>query len=92
MSVILKGTLKLWANYVKGYSRRFFVLTTDTLEYYHSSKEQHKGKKFHLTCVSIVDLSKEGQARLDTGTRVLDLKFRDEKEKKIWIENIEKAK
>lgn len=42
--------------------------------------------------INIVKTNKHAVARLNTGTRELRIKFKDDKEKQLWLENISKAK
>nr|XP_036849269.1 oxysterol-binding protein 2 isoform X1 [Manis javanica] len=88
-----KGWLLKWTNYLKGYQRRWFVLSNGLLSYY-----RNQGEMAH-TCRGTINLS---TAHFDTedscgivlnsGARTYHLKAGSEAERQQWITALELAK
>ncbi|GAB5579205.1 oxysterol-binding protein 2 isoform X1 [Prionailurus iriomotensis] len=88
-----KGWLLKWTNYLKGYQRRWFVLSNGLLSYY-----RNQGEMAH-TCRGTINLS---TAHFDTedscsivltsGARTYHLKASSEVERQQWITALELAK
>ncbi|KAM8817085.1 oxysterol-binding protein 2 isoform 2-T2 [Rhynchonycteris naso] len=88
-----KGWLLKWTNYLKGYQRRWFVLSNGLLSYY-----RNHGEMAH-TCRGTINLS---TAHFDTedscgilltsGARTYHLKASSEVERQQWITALELAK
>ncbi|KAM9621878.1 oxysterol-binding protein 2 isoform 2-T2 [Trichechus inunguis] len=88
-----KGWLLKWTNYLKGYQRRWFVLSNGLLSYY-----RNQGEMAH-TCRGTINLS---TAHIDTedscnilltsGARTYHLKASSEVERQQWITTLELAK
>ncbi|EPY81062.1 hypothetical protein CB1_000760016 [Camelus ferus] len=88
-----KGWLLKWTNYLKGYQRRWFVLSNGLLSYY-----RNQGEMAH-TCRGTINLS---TAHFDTedscgivltsGAKTYHLKAGSEVERQQWITALELAK
>ncbi|XP_006894856.1 PREDICTED: oxysterol-binding protein 2 isoform X1 [Elephantulus edwardii] len=88
-----KGWLLKWTNYLKGYQRRWFVLSNGLLSYY-----RNQGEMAH-TCRGTINLS---TAHIDTedscnilltsGARTYHLKAGSEVERQQWVTALELAK
>ncbi|KAM7051425.1 oxysterol-binding protein 2 isoform 3-T3 [Molossus nigricans] len=88
-----KGWLLKWTNYLKGYQRRWFVLSNGLLSYY-----RNQGEMAH-TCRGTINLS---TAHFDTedacgimltsGARTYHFKASSEVERQQWITALELAK
>ncbi|XP_006869316.1 PREDICTED: oxysterol-binding protein 2 isoform X1 [Chrysochloris asiatica] len=88
-----KGWLLKWTNYLKGYQRRWFVLSNGLLSYY-----RNQGEMAH-TCrgtinLSMVHIDTEDSCNilLTSGARTYHLKASSEVERQQWITALELAK
>ncbi|XP_012376223.2 oxysterol-binding protein 2 isoform X2 [Dasypus novemcinctus] len=89
----VKGWLLKWTNYLKGYQRRWFVLSNGLLSYY-----RNQGEMAH-TCrgtiiLSTVHIEAEDTCSivLSSGARTYHLKASSEVERQQWITTLELAK
>ncbi|KXJ06033.1 oxysterol-binding protein 1 [Exaiptasia diaphana] len=89
-----RGWLLKWTNYIKGYQRRWFVLSNGLLSYYRSQAEMAH------TCRGTINLA---GAFIDTedacsfvisngGTQVFHLRASSEVERQRWVTALELAK
>ncbi|XP_019498680.1 PREDICTED: oxysterol-binding protein 2 isoform X2 [Hipposideros armiger] len=88
-----KGWLLKWTNYLKGYQRRWFVLSNGLLSYY-----RNQGEMAH-TCRGTINLSTTHFDTEDScgiiltsGARTYHLKTSSEVERQQWITALELAK
>ncbi|XP_039717684.1 oxysterol-binding protein 2 isoform X1 [Pteropus medius] len=88
-----KGWLLKWTNYLKGYQRRWFVLSNGLLSYY-----RNQGEMAH-TCRGTINLSTSHfetedscSIVLTSGARTYHLKASSEVERQQWITALELAK
>ncbi|XP_016054125.1 PREDICTED: oxysterol-binding protein 2, partial [Miniopterus natalensis] len=88
-----KGWLLKWTNYLKGYQRRWFVLSNGLLSYY-----RNQGEMAH-TCRGTINLSTAHFETEDAcgilltcGARTYHLKASSEVERQQWITALELAK
>lgn len=91
MSILLKGTLRKWTGIVKGYSKRYFILKTDSIEYYPNRNKLRSGKKFNLSTTEIIEANRDLIIQLSTGSAIISIKFCSEEEKKRWLTMLERA-
>lgn len=59
MNVLIKGEVKKWINFIKGWSKRYFILREDVLEYYDNIKRTGKSKKIHLNVIDFKDTERD---------------------------------
>uniref|UniRef100_H2ZFT6 PH domain-containing protein n=1 Tax=Ciona savignyi TaxID=51511 RepID=H2ZFT6_CIOSA len=89
-----KGWLWKWTNYIKGYQRRWFVLSNGLLSYYRSQAEMAH------TCRGTINLAGSFIVTEDScnfmisngGTQTFHLKASSEVERQRWITALELAK
>uniref|UniRef100_A0A8C1WFD1 Oxysterol-binding protein n=1 Tax=Cyprinus carpio TaxID=7962 RepID=A0A8C1WFD1_CYPCA len=89
-----KGWLFKWTNYIKGYQRRWFVLSNGLLSYYRSQAEMGH------TCRGTINLATANITVEDScnfvisngGTQTYHLKASSEVERQRWITALELAK
>uniref|UniRef100_A0A9J7ZIM5 Oxysterol-binding protein n=1 Tax=Cyprinus carpio carpio TaxID=630221 RepID=A0A9J7ZIM5_CYPCA len=89
-----KGWLFKWTNYIKGYQRRWFVLSNGLLSYYRTQAEMRH------TCRGTINLATANIAVEDScnfvisngGTQTYHLKASSEVERQRWITALELAK
>ncbi|XP_037673055.1 oxysterol-binding protein 2 isoform X2 [Choloepus didactylus] len=88
-----RGWLLKWTNYLKGYQRRWFVLSNGLLSYY-----RNQGEMAH-TCRGTINLSTAHIEAEDScsivlscGARTYHLKASSEVERQQWITTLELAK
>ncbi|XP_058877865.1 oxysterol-binding protein 1-like isoform X1 [Acipenser ruthenus] len=89
-----KGWLFKWTNYIKGYQRRWFVLSNGLLSYYRTQAEMGH------TCRGTINLATANITVEDTcnfiisngGTQTYHLKASSEVERQRWITALELAK
>ncbi|KAI2668139.1 Oxysterol-binding protein 1 [Labeo rohita] len=89
-----KGWLFKWTNYIKGYQRRWFVLSNGLLSYYRTQAEMGH------TCRGTINLATANIAVEDScnfvisngGTQTYHLKASSEVERQRWITALELAK
>jgi len=90
----MKGWLLKWTNYIKGYQRRWFVLSKGVLSYYRNSTE------INHTCRGTISLHGALIHTVDSctfvisngGTQTFHIKTANEVERQSWVTLLELAK
>ncbi|XP_039948871.1 oxysterol-binding protein 1 [Bactrocera neohumeralis] len=90
----MKGWLMKWTNYIKGYQRRWFVLSRGVLSYYRSQAEMNH------TCRGTISLHGALIHTVDSctfvisngGTQTFHIKAANEVERQSWVTALELAK
>uniref|UniRef100_A0A9L0RIG2 Oxysterol binding protein 2 n=1 Tax=Equus caballus TaxID=9796 RepID=A0A9L0RIG2_HORSE len=89
----LKGWLLKWTNYLKGYQRRWFVLSNGLLSYYRNQDEMaHTCRGTINLCTAHFDKEDSCGIMLTNGARTYHLKASSEVERQHWITTLELAK
>jgi len=91
MTILLKGIVRKWEGLVKGWSKRYFILKEDCIEYYPSHKKLRKGKKFDLKTTDIIDCTRDLVIQMSTSKGIITIKFCTDKEKAVWLRGLENA-
>uniref|UniRef100_A0A5F8GHA2 Oxysterol-binding protein n=1 Tax=Monodelphis domestica TaxID=13616 RepID=A0A5F8GHA2_MONDO len=88
-----KGWLFKWTNYLKGYQRRWFVLSNGLLTYYRNQKEMTYNCRGTINLSTAhFDIEDSCNILLSYGGRTYHLKARSEKERQQWFSALELAK
>ncbi|XP_036323400.1 oxysterol-binding protein 1 [Rhagoletis pomonella] len=90
----MKGWLMKWTNYIKGYQRRWFVLSRGVLSYYRNQAEMNH------TCRGTISLHGALIHTVDSctfvisngGTQTFHIKAANEVERQSWVTALELAK
>ncbi|KAG9487841.1 hypothetical protein GDO78_007569 [Eleutherodactylus coqui] len=88
-----KGWLFKWTNYLKGYQRRWFVLSNGLLSYYRTQAEMaHTCRGTINLSTAHIDTEDSCNIVLSNGGRTYHLKASCEVERQRWITALELAK
>ncbi|MBN3272843.1 OSBP2 protein, partial [Polyodon spathula] len=88
-----KGWLFKWTNYIKGYQRRWFVLSNGLLSYYRTQAEMaHTCRGTINLAMAHIDTEDSCNIVLTSGGRSYHLKASSEVERQRWITALELAK
>ncbi|XP_055847100.1 oxysterol-binding protein 1 isoform X1 [Episyrphus balteatus] len=95
----MKGWLLKWTNYLKGYQRRWFVLSNGVLSYYRKSNSRNQAEMAH-TCRGTISLHGALIHTVDSctfvisngGTQTFHIKAANEVERQSWVTALELAK
>ncbi|KAG5840329.1 hypothetical protein ANANG_G00187650 [Anguilla anguilla] len=88
-----KGWLFKWTNYLKGYQRRWFVLSNGLLSYYRTQAEMaHTCRGTINLATAHIDTEDACNIVLSSGGRTYHLKAGSEVERQRWITALELAK
>ncbi|XP_045145489.1 oxysterol-binding protein 2-like [Echinops telfairi] len=88
-----KGWLLKWTNYLKGYQRRWFVLSNGLLSYYRNQDEMaHTCRGTINLSTTHIDTEDSCNILLTSGARTYHLKASSEVERQQWITALELAK
>ncbi|KAK1792211.1 hypothetical protein P4O66_012167 [Electrophorus voltai] len=92
-SDIYKGWLFKWTNYLKGYQRRWFVLSNGLLSYYRTQAEMaHTCRGTINLAAAHIDTEDTCNIMLSSGGRTYHLKASTEVERQRWVTALELAK
>ncbi|XP_039188441.1 oxysterol-binding protein 2 isoform X2 [Crotalus tigris] len=88
-----KGWLFKWTNYLKGYQRRWFVLSNGLLSYYRTQAEMaHTCRGTINLSMAHIDTEDSCNILLSNGGRTYHLKASSEVERQRWVTALELAK
>uniref|UniRef100_A0A3B3UL64 Oxysterol-binding protein n=1 Tax=Poecilia latipinna TaxID=48699 RepID=A0A3B3UL64_9TELE len=88
-----KGWLFKWTNYLKGYQRRWFVLSNGLLSYYRTQAEMaHTCRGTINLATAHIDTEDACNIVLSSGGRTYHLKASTEVERQRWVTALELAK
>ncbi|XP_061907322.1 oxysterol-binding protein 2 isoform X1 [Entelurus aequoreus] len=88
-----KGWLFKWTNYLKGYQRRWFVLSNGLLSYYRTQAEMaHTCRGTINLATAHIDTEDACNVVLSSGGRTYHLKASTEVERQRWVTALELAK
>uniref|UniRef100_A0A673KLT6 Oxysterol-binding protein n=1 Tax=Sinocyclocheilus rhinocerous TaxID=307959 RepID=A0A673KLT6_9TELE len=88
-----KGWLFKWTNYIKGYQRRWFVLSNGLLSYYRTQAEMaHTCRGTINLATAHIDTEDACNIVLSSGGRTYHLKASTEVERQRWVTALELAK
>ncbi|KAM9446469.1 oxysterol-binding protein 2 isoform 2-T2 [Clarias gariepinus] len=88
-----KGWLFKWTNYLKGYQRRWFVLSNGLLSYYRTQAEMaHTCRGTINLATAHIDTDDTCNMMLSSGGRTYHLKAATEVERQKWVTALELAK
>ncbi|XP_061458628.1 oxysterol-binding protein 2 isoform X2 [Rhineura floridana] len=88
-----KGWLFKWTNYLKGYQRRWFVLSNGLLSYYRTQAEMaHTCRGTINLSTAHIDTEDSCNIVLSNGGRAYHLKAHSEVERQRWVTALELAK
>ncbi|XP_014863392.1 PREDICTED: oxysterol-binding protein 2-like isoform X3 [Poecilia mexicana] len=88
-----KGWLFKWTNYLKGYQRRWFVLSNGLLSYYRTQAEMaHTCRGTINLATAHIDTEDSCNIVLSSGGRTYHLKASTEVERQRWVTALELAK
>ncbi|XP_076854111.1 oxysterol-binding protein 2 isoform X1 [Brachyhypopomus gauderio] len=88
-----KGWLFKWTNYLKGYQRRWFVLSNGLLSYYRTQAEMaHTCRGTINLATAHIDTEDTCNIVLSSGGRTYHLKASTEVERQRWVTALELAK
>ncbi|CAL8342948.1 unnamed protein product [Lota lota] len=88
-----KGWLFKWTNYLKGYQRRWFVLSNGLLSYYRTQAEMaHTCRGTINLATAHIDTEDACNIVLSSGGRTYHLKASSEVERQRWVTALELAK
>ncbi|XP_036383972.1 oxysterol-binding protein 2 isoform X1 [Megalops cyprinoides] len=88
-----KGWLFKWTNYLKGYQRRWFVLSNGLLSYYRTQAEMaHTCRGTINLATAHIDTEDACNIVLSSGGRTYHLKAGSEVERQRWVTALELAK
>ncbi|NWV00813.1 OSBP2 protein, partial [Upupa epops] len=88
-----KGWLFKWTNYLKGYQRRWFVLSNGLLSYYRTQAEMaHTCRGTINLSTAHIDTEDSCNIVLSSGGRTYHLKANSEVERQRWVTALELAK
>ncbi|XP_041079042.1 oxysterol-binding protein 2-like isoform X6 [Polyodon spathula] len=88
-----KGWLFKWTNYIKGYQRRWFVLSNGLLSYYRTQAEMaHTCRGTINLAMAHIDTEDSCNIVLTSGGRSYHLKASSEVERQRWVTALELAK
>ncbi|XP_048369877.1 oxysterol-binding protein 2 [Sphaerodactylus townsendi] len=88
-----KGWLFKWTNYLKGYQRRWFVLSNGLLSYYRTQAEMaHTCRGTINLSTAHIDTEDSCNIVLSSGGRTYHLKASSEVERQRWVTALELAK
>uniref|UniRef100_A0A3Q3B3M5 Oxysterol binding protein 2 n=1 Tax=Kryptolebias marmoratus TaxID=37003 RepID=A0A3Q3B3M5_KRYMA len=87
-----KGWLFKWTNYLKGYQRRWFVLSNGLLSYYTQAEMAHTCRGTINLATAHIDTEDACNIVLSSGGRTYHLKASTEVERQRWVTALELAK
>ncbi|XP_033627071.1 oxysterol-binding protein 1-like [Asterias rubens] len=88
-----KGWLYKWTNYIKGYQRRWFVLSNGLLSYYRNQAEMaHTCRGTINLSGAYIDTEDSCNFVISSGTQTFHLKASSEVERQRWVTSLELAK
>lgn len=90
----MKGWLAKWTNYLKGYQKRWFVLSNGLLSYYRNQAEMAHTCRGTISLVSAVIHTEDSCNFVisNGGTQTFHLKASNEIERQKWVTALELAK
>ncbi|XP_067136347.1 oxysterol-binding protein 1 isoform X2 [Centruroides vittatus] len=90
----MKGWLYKWTNYLKGYQKRWFVLSNGLLSYYRNQMEMSHTCRGTISLVSAVIHTEDSCNFVisNGGTQTFHLKATSEVERQRWVTALELAK
>ncbi|XP_022252408.1 oxysterol-binding protein 1-like [Limulus polyphemus] len=90
----MKGWLHKWTNYLKGYQKRWFVLSNGLLSYYRNQAEMAHSCRGTINLVSAVIHTVDSSNFIisNGGTQTFHLKATNEIERQRWVTALELAK
>lgn len=90
----MKGWLAKWTNYLKGYQKRWFVLSNGLLSYYRNQAEMSHTCRGTISLVSAVIHTEDSCNFVisNGGTQTFHLKAGSEVERQKWVTALELAK
>ncbi|XP_076363799.1 oxysterol-binding protein 1-like isoform X2 [Tachypleus tridentatus] len=90
----MKGWLHKWTNYLKGYQKRWFVLSNGLLSYYRNQAEMAHSCRGTISLVSAVIHTVDSSNFIisNGGTQTFHLKAANEIERQRWVTALELAK
>lgn len=94
-STQMKGWLLKWTNYVKGYQRRWFVLSNGVLSYYLDQSEVHQAARGSITLkAAVIEHVDPCTFAITDGSNLQSFRIRAETEveRETWITSLELAK
>ncbi|KAK2720637.1 oxysterol-binding protein 1-like isoform X2 [Artemia franciscana] len=93
-SIDMKGYLHKWTNYLKGYQKRWFVLSNGVLSYYRNHSEMSHTCRGSIRLQGAIIHADESCtfALSNSGSNTFHLKAANEAERQKWITAIELAK
>jgi hypothetical protein len=92
---VKRGQIKKYTHILKGFKKRYFVLTDELLTYYKDKKARgikEKGKIALKLLKLDVKGKNEKQLIILTGTGEIELEFQSKEEKEEWVAAIEDCK
>ncbi|XP_077995182.1 oxysterol-binding protein 1-like isoform X2 [Glandiceps talaboti] len=88
-----KGWLYKWTNYIKGYQRRWFVLSNGLLSYYRTQAEMaHTCRGTINLAGAYIDTEDSCNFVISSGAQTFHLKASSEVERQRWVTALELAK
>jgi pyruvate/2-oxoglutarate dehydrogenase complex dihydrolipoamide dehydrogenase (E3) component len=86
-----EGFIKKWVNYVRGFKKRYFVLTEELLLYYKAKNGQVTEKGQISLKLAKIDSKTMNDKKMiiSTGTNQIHLEFESIPEKKQWLQAID---
>ncbi|KAI1293548.1 Oxysterol-binding protein 1 [Halotydeus destructor] len=90
----MKGWLHKWTNYLKGYQKRWFVLSNGLLSYYRNHMEMQHTCRGTISVVSAVIHTEDSCSFVvsNGGTQTFHLRASSEIERQKWVTALELAK
>ncbi|XP_015786978.1 oxysterol-binding protein 1 [Tetranychus urticae] len=89
----MKGTLQKWANYMRGYQKRWFVLSKGLLSYYSSEADVSQNCRGSIKLASAI-IYKQDNIRfvVQNGDQVFHLKAKNEQQRQNWMTALQCSK
>ncbi|XP_054749296.1 oxysterol-binding protein 1-like [Lytechinus pictus] len=88
-----QGWLYKWTNYIKGYQRRWFVLSNELLSYYRNQAEMsHTCRGTINLAGAYIDTEDSCNFVISSGAQTFHLKASSEVERQRWVTALELAK
>ncbi|XP_022536881.2 oxysterol-binding protein 2 isoform X1 [Astyanax mexicanus] len=88
-----RGWLLKWTNYLKGYQRRWFVLSNGLLSYYRTQAEMAHTCRATISLATVhIELGDNCHLVLTSGGRSYHLKASSEAESQRWVSALQQAK
>ncbi|KAJ8043715.1 Oxysterol-binding protein 1 [Holothuria leucospilota] len=89
----MKGWLYKWTNYIKGYQRRWFVLSNGLLSYYRSQAEMAHSCRGSINLMgAFIDVEDSCTFVISCDAQTFHLRANNEVEKQKWVVALEVAK